>query len=197
MKYSRDQSHRGAEPLHLLLDGAAVVLLPIPDALDECLAAHVAAVLALVGELALHHHLRGDAGVVGAGQPQRGQPRMRCQRMMMSISVCSSMWPMCRVPVTLGGGSVMVKVWPAAIGGRRVDVEELFVDPVFGPARFDRARFVGLGKIVRHSCPFRELRSNLDTKWAGERRQTMELSAEGKPQILRLRNAKAALLRSG
>ena len=44
---------------------------PLPDALFEFLAAQVAAVDALFGELALHHHLGGDAGVVGAGQPQR------------------------------------------------------------------------------------------------------------------------------
>src|SRR5579863_1324069 len=36
-------------------------------------------------------------------------PRIRCQRMRMSLSVCSNMWPMCRLPVTLGGGSRIVK----------------------------------------------------------------------------------------
>ena len=35
---------------------------------------------------------------------------MRCQRTMMSISVWSSMCPMCSAPVTLGGGSSMVNV---------------------------------------------------------------------------------------
>ena len=40
--------------------------------LDEGLAAHVAAAdVAGLGQLALDHHLGGDAGVVGAGQPQR------------------------------------------------------------------------------------------------------------------------------
>src|SRR5215831_18571149 len=29
---------------------------------------------------------------------------MRCQRVVTSISVCSSMWPMWSTPVTLGGG---------------------------------------------------------------------------------------------
>src|SRR5215472_4028107 len=36
-------------------------------------------------------------------------PVMRCQRMVTSISVCSSMWPMCREPVTLGGGMTRAK----------------------------------------------------------------------------------------
>src|SRR5260221_14194019 len=35
-------------------------------------------------------------------------PSMRCQRTMMSISVWLSMCPMCRLPVTLGGGSSSV-----------------------------------------------------------------------------------------
>ena len=60
----------GAQADHLALDGVAVLRLPLPDALFELLAAQVAAVDALFGELALHHHLGGDAGVVGAGQPQ-------------------------------------------------------------------------------------------------------------------------------
>ncbi len=107
---------RIAQPLHLLEDVAAVVLLPLPDALEEGFAAHVAAVFAFAGKLALHHHLGGDAGVVGAGQPHASMPRMRCQRTMMSISVWLSMWPMCRRPVTLGGGSRMVKVSRAVVG---------------------------------------------------------------------------------
>ncbi len=66
--------HRSAEALHLLQNDAAIVLLPVPDARDERLAAHVAAVLAFGSELALHHQLGGDAGVIGARQPQRAQP---------------------------------------------------------------------------------------------------------------------------
>ena len=60
----------GAEPDHLPLDGVAGFGLPLPDALFEFFASEVAAVDALCGELALHHHLRRDAGVIGAGQPQ-------------------------------------------------------------------------------------------------------------------------------
>ena len=62
------------------------------------------------GELALDDHLGGDAGVVEAGLPERRRrPRMRCQRARMSISVWLKAWPMCRLPVTLGGGSRMEK----------------------------------------------------------------------------------------
>ncbi len=59
-----------AEALHLVEDGAAVKLFPLPHALDKFFAAQVAALPAFFGEVALHHHLRGDAGMVGAGQPQ-------------------------------------------------------------------------------------------------------------------------------
>src|SRR5208282_1346175 len=42
------------------------------------------------------------------------KPRMRCQRVRMSISVWSSMWPMCNIPVTFGGGITMEKTGPGA-----------------------------------------------------------------------------------
>src|SRR5690606_22371533 len=53
---------RGAETLQLIDDGAAALGLPLPDALEELLAAHLAArrLLAL-HELALDDHLRCDA----------------------------------------------------------------------------------------------------------------------------------------
>ncbi len=59
----------GAEALHLVEDGAAVVLFPLPYALDEGFAAQLLPRFALAGQLALHHHLRGDAGVVGSRNP--------------------------------------------------------------------------------------------------------------------------------
>src|SRR5712692_3806460 len=40
---------------------------------------------------------------------------MRCHRVRMSISVWSSMWPMCSDPVTLGGGMTMEKRGPGAL----------------------------------------------------------------------------------
>lgn len=60
-----------AELLHLTEDPAARLLLPLPDALDERLAAEVVARQAVLGDLALHDVLRGDAGVVHSGEPQR------------------------------------------------------------------------------------------------------------------------------
>ena len=62
----------GTEAAHLVGDGRAVLALPLPYACGKGLAAEGLAVGAFAGELAFHHHLRGDAGVVGAGNPQGG-----------------------------------------------------------------------------------------------------------------------------
>jgi len=59
-----------AKVLELVDDGAAFFLAPLPDALDELLPAEIVPVLALVGELALHHILGGDAGVVCPRHPE-------------------------------------------------------------------------------------------------------------------------------
>src|SRR5581483_2235609 len=61
---------RGAEALELLDDPRAVLLLTLPDAFDEALAAEVEAGLALLRQRGLDHVLRRDAGVVGAGEPE-------------------------------------------------------------------------------------------------------------------------------
>ncbi len=58
-----------AERLQLLQDDAALLLAPGPDLFEELLAAEVAAVLLLLAQLALHHRLRRDAGMIGARQP--------------------------------------------------------------------------------------------------------------------------------
>ena len=61
----------GAEALELGHDRAARFGLPRPDALDERLAAHRAAVRLLpLHEHAFDHHLRGDAGMIDARLPQ-------------------------------------------------------------------------------------------------------------------------------
>ena len=63
----------GAAHRPLLLDDALLVtVLPLPDALHQGLAADVVAGLALqLQQAPLDHGLGGDAGVVGAGHPQR------------------------------------------------------------------------------------------------------------------------------
>src|SRR5262245_20214117 len=46
-------------------------------------------------------------------------PRIRCQRVKMSISVWSSMCPICKEPVTFGGGITMEKTGPGAFASAR------------------------------------------------------------------------------
>src|SRR5690606_9537527 len=62
---------RRAQPAELLGDGAARLVLPLPDFLDEFLAAQVVARYLLGVELAFDDDLGGDARVVGAGDEDR------------------------------------------------------------------------------------------------------------------------------
>ena len=66
--------HAGAHAAQLVLDGALVLVLPIPQPLQKFLARQIVARLAFGLELALHHHLRGDARVIHAGNPHRVEP---------------------------------------------------------------------------------------------------------------------------
>ncbi len=93
-----------AETAHLAADLAAGLALPPPDALDERLAAEVVAGLALLGEFPLDDVLRGDAGVVHAGLPQRLEALHALAAREASMRVCSKACPRCRLPVTFGGG---------------------------------------------------------------------------------------------
>ena len=62
---------RCAEPLELIKDGIATFLLPGPNLLNEPLAPNRLPVrLLALHHLALDHHLRGDAGVIGARLPE-------------------------------------------------------------------------------------------------------------------------------
>ena len=61
-----------AEALLLLDDTVAVLMLPGPDALEELLAAEVITGLALLAQLLLHADLRGNTGMVHAGDPEGG-----------------------------------------------------------------------------------------------------------------------------
>ena len=60
-----------AQTAHLIENRAAGEFLPLPNALDKSFAADVALVLAFLLQQTLHHDLRSNAGVVGAGQPHR------------------------------------------------------------------------------------------------------------------------------
>ena len=138
--------HRVAHAAHLARDGRAARLLPVPDLVDELLAAEVVAAEARVLELALDDDLRGDAGVVGARHPQR-VVAAACGGSAISASmiVCWNACPMCSVPVTFGGGS-----WMQNDGLRRV--ERRLVDaalfPERAPVRLDGGGVERLGELA-------------------------------------------------
>ena len=71
VKYVRDQSAEQPMRPKLRENGGARLADVGPDPLHERLAAHVEARLTLRGEEPLDHVLRGDAGVIGARQPER------------------------------------------------------------------------------------------------------------------------------
>ncbi len=71
VKRSRSQSQEAPSRLSWWMIVPPYSSLPLPDPLDELLAAEVVPVCALLGQLALDHVLGGDAGVVGAGHPER------------------------------------------------------------------------------------------------------------------------------
>ena len=83
---------------------------------------------------------------------------MRCQRMMMSISVWLSMWPMWRRPVTLGGGRSRLNVRGVRPSGGVGAWKEILVFPILGPTHFDGAGLVRFGKFVGHEVANRRYR---------------------------------------
>ena len=83
--------------------------LPFPDALDELLAAEIVLLDLPLGQLVRDDDLGGDAGMVGAGLPQRVAAAHALEADRTSCKVKVSACPMCRLPVTFGGGIMTVK----------------------------------------------------------------------------------------
>ena len=108
MKRSRSQS-QSAQPLELVQDDPAVFFLPLPDALDEFLAAQVVAGLAFPGEFLLDDILGGDPRVIHPGHPEGVVTLHAAVARMISCRVLFRAWPMWSIPVTLGGGMTMQK----------------------------------------------------------------------------------------
>ena len=137
--------HRHPQPLHLVENRAAVLALPLPHPLDEPLAPQVTPPLAFLGELALDHHLSGDSGVIGSGQPKREKtphpmPAHDDVHLRL-VEHVSHVQAACNV----GRRQQQREHRPRFSGRRGGDGEEPFLDPVLGAARFNRARLVRFG----------------------------------------------------
>ncbi len=146
--------HRGPQPLHLLQDYAAIMLFPLPNPLHESFAGHIAPALALRGELPFHHQLRRNTGMVRSRQPQRRNP---AHALPPDDDVDFGVLE--HVPHVQVPGHIRRRKRQRErrlLGACRgcVDVKQLLLDPILGPARLDGARLIGLGQIVRHAYPF-------------------------------------------
>ena len=76
-------------------------------------------------------------------------PRMRCQRTMMSICVwLPSMCPRANVTSHIRRWKQQAESRPHIVFRRSRRVKQLFLDPIFRPARYDRRRLVSLRQIV-------------------------------------------------
>ena len=135
--------HRAPQPAQLPRDLAAAFRLPVPDLRDEVLARQVGALLPHRRHLSLDHHLRRDAGVIGAHDPQRVlalQPGVANQDVLQRIVE--------RVPDMERPGDVWRRVddrpW---LGVRPVGVEQALPLPMRVPAAFDIGGVEGLGEF--------------------------------------------------
>ena len=109
VKRSRLQSGEVAEPAHLADDGAARLRLPLPDLGDEASRPSSRRPW-LLPEAASWRSTTICVAMPAWSVPgcqSTSWPRMRWNRTSVSWMVWSSAWPMCRLPVTLGGGSMM------------------------------------------------------------------------------------------
>ncbi len=135
----------GAQAPHLVGDRRAALPLPGPDALDEGGAAEVVARAAFVLQLALDDDLGRDAGMVGAGQPQRVvaahavPARQRVHDRLVE-----------RMPHVQRAGDVGRRQLDRERGPRRVQARgaEAVALPPVDPARLDGRGVVGLGEFA-------------------------------------------------
>src|SRR6202042_314500 len=63
--------HTGPQPLHLVQDGPPIDTPPLPHSFNKRGTSKLLPIRALTCELPLDHHLRSDARVVGAWNPER------------------------------------------------------------------------------------------------------------------------------
>ena len=155
----------GAQALHLAENVAAIVPAPFPHTLDECLAAHLLACGAFARDLALHQHLRRDAGVIGARHPEN---LVAAHTVPADEDVALSVLKhVAHVQVAgdIGRGQqnrerrLALRVFAFGGGGRSRLREEVFAHPVLGPVIFNGGRVVSFWQVVRHGGQWRAPRS--------------------------------------
>ena len=137
-----------ADALHGGEDGAAVVAAPLADALNEDFAAEGLPGCAFADEQALDEHLRGDAGVIGAGKPEGGfaehaMPADEDIRLRVLEHV-----PHMEIAGDVGRGQKDGEGAIVRADRRRFDFEEALLDPIGGPPLFDGGGIVRFGELA-------------------------------------------------
>ena len=131
-----------------------VLVLPVPDAPDQRLAANVVPGLAfLLEHSAFDHRLGGDAGMVGPGHPQG---RKALHPPPAGDQVLAG--PVEGVAHVQGPGHIGQGDHDRMRLLRRIDlgIEAAVLEPVFEPSRLHEPRFVSLGEFGRHDVTGRE-----------------------------------------
>ena len=146
---------RRSQPLHLVEDRAAILPLPFPHPLNELLAPQVAPLLAFFQKLALHHHLRRNARMVRPRQPERDKPAHAMPAHQNIHLRLVQHVPHVQPPRHIWRRQQQGEHRTRISRRRRLHVKQLFLNPILGPARFNRARFVSFRQFVRHVCPDR------------------------------------------
>ncbi len=125
--------HRTTQTAQLAGDRAAAFFLPFPHLRDEILARIIGAFVLIGLELAFHHHLRGDARVIGADHPQcilAAQPFVTDHHVLQRIVE--------RVADMQAAGHIGRRVYDGiGFGLRAVGAEQALSFPMRVPARLD------------------------------------------------------------
>ncbi len=139
----------GADAAQLVHDAVAVFLFPVPDLLEELLAADLIARRPLVAELRLHLCLRSDAGMIAARNPDRivaGHAVVADQYVLQRLIECMAHVELARD---------IRRRYDHAVRLLRLiylSMEKLVAFPVFIPFFLKRLRVVHLRNIVRGLC---------------------------------------------
>ena len=175
-----------AQANHLLLDRAAAVRLPFPNAPFELFASESFAREALLGQFAFHDDLRRNAGVVHARQPQRVFAAHAVPaREHVDLRVLEHV-----ADVDVAGDVRRRNDDRKHVAGRIcIGAEQFLLHPSLGPARLNQLRLVNFGEFGALGRRFRclfwrifgqvySLRSGART-WVRDKPLTIRSAARG------------------
>ena len=150
----------GTEPTQLHRNPVPILLLPKPGVLEEGLTTHLPAIQPALLQVTLHHHLRRDARVVGAGQPECLKPAHPLPADQHILNRVRERVPHVQRPSHIrrrdhdGVGRLV---------GICIRLEGLRGHPALVPARLNLSRIVSLRKLAHRPSPSRPCRPSPST----------------------------------